>query len=103
MGIKDEFHQKNILLCIEELCRPTSSSTIDRGSLASDDDTSSCADSAIELGNTGVKHDLVPQSFSVLEKCDKCNKYLRGLLHQGFLCQGNINLHYFVKFSTLKQ
>ncbi|XP_044016208.1 phosphatidylinositol 3-kinase regulatory subunit alpha isoform X2 [Aphidius gifuensis] len=88
MGIKDEFHQKNILLCIEELCRPTSSSsTIDRGSLASDDDTSSCADSAIGLGNTGVKHDLVPQSFSVLEKCDKCNKYLRGLLHQGFLCQ----------------
>ncbi|CAG5100964.1 Similar to pik3r1-a: Phosphatidylinositol 3-kinase regulatory subunit alpha (Xenopus laevis) [Cotesia congregata] len=56
MGIKDEFHQKNILVCIEELCRPSSLPAL-------------------------------PASAADNKRCDKCHKYLRGLLHQGFLCQ----------------
>ncbi|XP_057324263.1 uncharacterized protein LOC130666941 isoform X2 [Microplitis mediator] len=118
MGIKDEFHQKNILVCIEELCRPSSlpalpgslpdnstnksqltinndntctnnSNTGDHTSLSS----SSSSSSSVALAGTtnnpvnNQKHNLVPHSFSVLERCDKCHKYLRGLLHQGFLCQ----------------
>ncbi|XP_015190692.1 PREDICTED: phosphatidylinositol 3-kinase regulatory subunit alpha-like isoform X2 [Polistes dominula] len=36
---------------------------------------------------TNDSHNLVLHSFSILQKCDKCSKYLRGLLHQGFLCR----------------
>lgn len=95
MGIKDEFHQNSILSCIKELCQssPTSSSAIDDTTLMDNETSPSHGDTtATALNNTGIQHTLVPHSFSVLEKCDKCNKYLRGLLHQGFLCQGNIFL-----------
>nr|CAD7401919.1 unnamed protein product [Timema cristinae] len=73
MGIKDEFHQKAILVCIDELCRP-----IEHGKAIYNDVDESYKDS---------NHRLLEHSFSSLERCDKCNKYLRGLLHQGFLCQ----------------
>ncbi|XP_058794763.1 phosphatidylinositol 3-kinase regulatory subunit alpha-like isoform X2 [Phymastichus coffea] len=74
MGIKDEFHQKNILVCIEELCTPSPPPSSESSASQSEQQQQK-------------KHKLVPHSFSVLEKCDKCHKYLRGLLHQGFLCQ----------------
>ncbi|KAK7868735.1 hypothetical protein R5R35_002537 [Gryllus longicercus] len=72
MGIKDEFHQKAILVCIDELCRP------------SPEPDNSCVEE--DVGEKSP-HRLLEHSFSNLERCDKCNKYLRGLLHQGFLCQ----------------
>ncbi|XP_043281420.1 phosphatidylinositol 3-kinase regulatory subunit alpha isoform X2 [Venturia canescens] len=130
MGIKDEFHQKNILVCIEELCHPsTSSSTSTSPTLPGSDasivksfssviggeitnlptgssgalgggSTSTVSAAAAILANSSSNntapplpppvlnsHNLVAHSFSVLERCDKCHKYLRGLLHQGFLCQ----------------
>ena len=130
MGIKDEFHQKNILVCIEELCQPPSSPTLpgtDGTSIKSSSTvstlsgnevsvsssvgcvsststsgTSSCTGSSNAVstpGNTPTtanSHNLVPHSFSVLERCDKCHKYLRGLLHQGFLCQGTHILSWFL-------
>ncbi|XP_014482039.1 PREDICTED: phosphatidylinositol 3-kinase regulatory subunit alpha isoform X2 [Dinoponera quadriceps] len=75
MGIKDEFHQRSILVCIEELCQPTE-----------DTDTTTTSDCSLSYPGSNA-HNLVPHSFSVLEKCGKCHKYIRGLFHQGFLCQ----------------
>lgn len=101
MGIKDEFHQRNILVCIEELRQPSPSppvatETTSQPTLGTAMPTSGVAvESGCSLGvnypsNNVVNnaHNLMPHSFSVLEKCGKCHKYLRGLLHQGFLCQG---------------
>ncbi|KAK0168573.1 hypothetical protein PV327_002358 [Microctonus hyperodae] len=98
MGIKDEFHQKNILVCIEELCRPPASSpsmvgteiTTKLPQLTNNEVqvVTGDPDVVVPAQNNAVnQHNLVPHSFSVLERCDKCHKYLRGLLHQGFLCQ----------------
>ncbi|XP_011262864.2 uncharacterized protein LOC105255336 isoform X1 [Camponotus floridanus] len=98
MGIKDEFHQRSILVCIEELCQSsppppvateTASSpvtTIPTSGVAAE---SGCSLGVNYSGNNVVNkaHKLTQHSFSILEKCGKCHKYLRGLLHQGFLCQ----------------
>ncbi|XP_065166487.1 phosphatidylinositol 3-kinase regulatory subunit gamma isoform X3 [Atheta coriaria] len=73
MGIKEEFHQKTILNCVNELLY---TKTEDGEHLH---DVSPCD----ELD----AHNMLQQSFSSLEKCTKCNKYLRGLLHQGVSCQ----------------
>ena len=81
MGIKDEFHQKTILVCIDELCRPISDVSSETG-LSEDLTDTGAATAGAE------SHRLIQQSFSKLERCDKCNKYLRGLIHQGFQCQG---------------
>ncbi|XP_034172731.1 phosphatidylinositol 3-kinase regulatory subunit alpha isoform X3 [Osmia lignaria lignaria] len=94
MGIKDEFHQRTILACIEELCQssasPSSISLPQFAAIATPSTSSMVTDSisSVASGSSTCNnaHTLMPQSFSVLEKCDKCHKYLRGLLHQGFLC-----------------
>ncbi|XP_029034074.2 phosphatidylinositol 3-kinase regulatory subunit alpha isoform X3 [Osmia bicornis bicornis] len=94
MGIKDEFHQRTILACIEELCQssasPSSISLPQFAAIATPSTSSMVTDSisSVASGSSTCNnaHTLMSQSFSVLEKCDKCHKYLRGLLHQGFLC-----------------
>ncbi|XP_055607504.1 uncharacterized protein LOC129755167 isoform X2 [Uranotaenia lowii] len=86
MGIKNEFHQQTILVSINDL-------------LVS-------AEKPIQTGEDGVvggggelilekhSHELVDHSFSKLVKCDKCQQYLRGLIHQGLLCkQCNLIVH----------
>ncbi|XP_066258839.1 phosphatidylinositol 3-kinase regulatory subunit alpha isoform X2 [Euwallacea similis] len=75
MGIKDEFHQKAILTCIDELLNKNEDKKSDLGDIG---------ESPI---SNGYPHNLIQHSFNSLERCDKCNKYLRGLLHQGFICQ----------------
>ncbi|XP_012277120.1 phosphatidylinositol 3-kinase regulatory subunit alpha [Orussus abietinus] len=88
MGIRDEFHQDNILECIKELCQPSTSPPPLSGAEASLGAVGLPSPSALAPANApNNPHNLVPHSFSVLERCDKCHKYLRGLLHQGFLCQ----------------
>lgn len=79
MGIKDEFHQKAILICVSELCNLQQ-----QGGATEEDKATN------EFYNYPDKyqHNLTEHSFSTLERCEKCNKYLRGLLHQGFICQG---------------
>ncbi|XP_022189203.2 phosphatidylinositol 3-kinase regulatory subunit alpha isoform X2 [Nilaparvata lugens] len=72
MGIKDEFHLKAILVCIDELCR--------KGSDMQNE-------SSMENSAAASDHYLRKHSFSTLERCDKCHKYLRGLSHQGYICQ----------------
>lgn len=69
MGIKDEFHQKLILDCIEELVKSQATLTEEQ-----------CRD------ETGPSHCLVQHTFSTLEKCKKCGKFSRGILHHGFMC-----------------
>ncbi|XP_046745442.1 uncharacterized protein LOC124410830 isoform X2 [Diprion similis] len=92
MGIKDEFHQKNILLCIEELCHSvpqnsTPTANIQQTTPGETAQNTPGSTSPSTITQSGIRHSLVPRSFSVLERCVKCNKYLRGLLHQGFFCQ----------------
>nr|AKK23736.1 phosphatidylinositol-3-kinase p85 alpha [Nilaparvata lugens] len=72
MGIKDEFHLKAILVCIDELCRKGSDMQNESG---------------MENSAAASDHYLRKHSFSTLERCDKCHKYLRGLSHQGNICQ----------------
>ncbi|XP_054715372.1 phosphatidylinositol 3-kinase regulatory subunit alpha-like [Uloborus diversus] len=81
MGIKDEFHQRAILVCVDDLCQRnnlnrTSNETRNqmRGSYK---------DESSPTGN----HQLLEQSFSCVLKCDKCHNYLHGLIHQGVVCQ----------------
>ncbi|XP_057661841.1 phosphatidylinositol 3-kinase regulatory subunit alpha isoform X1 [Diorhabda carinulata] len=76
MGIKDEFHQKALLSCIDELLNKPDNTTPLRNEIEETVST-----------DTTYTHNLKQRSFSSLERCDKCNKYLRGLLHQGFICQ----------------
>lgn len=76
MGIKDEFHQAAMLAAIAELLNKIE----DRQT-----DLSDAPESNI-VPAQGFPHSLLQHSFSSLKKCDKCNKYLRGLFHQGFIC-----------------
>ncbi|KAB7506722.1 Phosphatidylinositol 3-kinase regulatory subunit alpha [Armadillidium nasatum] len=81
MGIKDEFHQQAILLCINELHN--------KGATAQLAENLSKSEYS-EVHN----HKLVERSFSTLKVCDKCGGYLRGLYHQGKICENcNIVLH----------
>nr|CAH7740139.1 unnamed protein product [Callosobruchus chinensis] len=77
MGIKDEFHQKAILTCIDELLKKPEDKPF----------TNNEEESGETGGATKYPHNLTQHSFSSLERCDKCNKYLRGIIHQGFICQ----------------
>ncbi|XP_017772624.1 PREDICTED: phosphatidylinositol 3-kinase regulatory subunit alpha isoform X2 [Nicrophorus vespilloides] len=70
MGVKDEFHQKAILHSINELISSENSNMSNDQCNYKDE----------------YAHKLIQQSFSTLQKCSKCNKYLRGILHQGFVC-----------------
>lgn len=86
MGVKDEFHQRAILVCVEELQSRSIPSPI-----SSDDN--SC--------DTANSHNMRLYSFSELQRCDKCHKFLRGLQHQGLICQGKNLSNY--KYALLKQ
>uniref|UniRef100_T1J1N3 Phosphatidylinositol 3-kinase regulatory subunit alpha n=1 Tax=Strigamia maritima TaxID=126957 RepID=T1J1N3_STRMM len=77
MGIKDEFQQKALLACIDELCQRNCDGT--SSVQVPEDSEVACTPAS--------QHSLLEQSFSDLEYCDKCRNYLRGLTHQGFLCQ----------------
>ncbi|CAH0562412.1 unnamed protein product [Brassicogethes aeneus] len=77
MGIKDEFHQKALLSCIDELIKKPDNNKMSNEQMGSDSDNNF----------DQYAHKLTQHSFSKMETCDKCNKYLRGLLHQGFICQ----------------
>lgn len=80
MGIKDEFQQKAILVCIDELCQRCYEDGSGDAPVATVPEDS-------EASTPASHHSLLEHSFSTLERCDKCNKFLRGLMHQGFICQ----------------
>lgn len=98
MGIKNEFHQQTILASIKDLLASAEKPIQSGGTLRT-----TSGGGGIVLGITGEEgdnladkhsHDLVDHSFSKLVKCDKCQQYLRGLIHQGLLCkQCNLIVH----------
>ncbi|KAG8197034.1 hypothetical protein JTE90_004303 [Oedothorax gibbosus] len=80
MGVKDEFHQKAILVCVDDLCQRNN---LNR-SLHETKANSSLRESSSPTSNN---HQLLEQSFSCVLQCDKCQNYLHGLIHQGVVCQ----------------
>lgn len=110
MGIKNEFHQQTILASIKDLLtsaeKPIQSGVTVRTTsggpgvvfgLSGLEETGSgttTGDVATTADSQHSQHDLVDHSFSKLVKCDKCQQYLRGLIHQGLLCkQCNLIVH----------
>lgn len=97
MGIKNEFHQQTILTSIKDLLASAEKPIQSGGTLR----TISAGGTRGEEGNDATApssdkhlHNLVGHSFSKLVKCDKCQQYLRGLIHQGLLCnQCNLIVH----------
>lgn len=75
MGIKDEFHQKAILVCIAQLQNECGDSLCIVDSPSGD-----CTTPASH-------HNLRNHSFHDLHRCDKCGLFLRGFIHQGQFCQ----------------
>ena len=86
MGVKDEFHQKAILVCIDELCQRSTSKESELLVVTASND----GDPSSHTGLT-PPHRMVESSFQSLERCDKCHKFLRGLLHQGLICHCKFN------------
>ncbi|XP_065581733.1 phosphatidylinositol 3-kinase regulatory subunit alpha-like isoform X2 [Artemia franciscana] len=73
LGIRDEFVQRSILACVDELC--------DR---AKKEKSEEVPDTLLVPAS---QHRLQETTFDELTRCDKCHKFLRGLLHQGLICQ----------------
>lgn len=72
MGIKDEFHQSAILLCIEEL------KTLENNKLDKPQESTS---------KSSNNHMLLPDVN--LKRCEKCEKFLRSIPNQReYLFQG---------------
>ncbi|XP_065082145.1 phosphatidylinositol 3-kinase regulatory subunit alpha isoform X2 [Ochlerotatus camptorhynchus] len=97
MGIKNEFHQQTILASIKDLLtsaeKPIQSGGTNRTTSGGIVLKMAGEDSDAPLGSKH-SHDLVDHSFLKLVKCDKCQQYLRGLIHQGLLCkQCNLIVH----------
>jgi hypothetical protein len=65
MGITEEFHQKALLICLDELLHS----------------------SQLTHGDVNGASTIQEHTFTILKRCDKCNKFLREVLHQQFLCQ----------------
>lgn len=78
MGIIDEFHQKAILVCVDELCQRNGNGLSDVLAFAAEGN---------EVATPASHHELMEHSFTDLKRCDRCNQYLRGIIHQGFLCR----------------
>jgi hypothetical protein len=71
MGITEEFYQKTILVCLDELIHS----------------------SQVTVKDTGDANIVQELTFSILKRCDKCNKYLKEIVHQQFFCQGMCTLY----------
>ncbi|GFN87133.1 phosphatidylinositol 3-kinase regulatory subunit alpha [Plakobranchus ocellatus] len=82
MGIKDDFHQKSILVCIDELCgqntdvQPYASSLPQPGH---------CIEMEAAAGDS--EHRFTEYNFSSMQRCHVCDKFLFGLVRQGLQCR----------------
>lgn len=77
MGIKDEFHQKAILVCIDQL----------QNEFRDGESKASSGIGGADCSTPASHHNLRNHSFYDLHRCDKCGLYLRGFIHQGQFCQ----------------
>ncbi|XP_013784039.1 beta-chimaerin-like [Limulus polyphemus] len=73
MGVQDEFHQKAILVCIDELCRA-------KEELRSMDDFQNFA-------NVFCSENYVSPQVAHQDKCDKCHVCLKGVVRDELKCQ----------------
>lgn len=84
MGIKDEFHQKSLLVCIDELCGRNPDSQPYASSLPT-------AGQCLEMEAAGCsgdsEHRFAEYNFSSLQRCHLCDKFLYGLVRQGLQCR----------------
>lgn len=85
MGIKDDFHQKSILVCVDQLCgrdpdsQPYAYSLPPKGH---------CVDlNDMEAAAGDSEHRFSEYNFSSLQRCHLCDKLLYGLVHQGLQCR----------------
>ncbi|CAG5120823.1 unnamed protein product, partial [Candidula unifasciata] len=82
MGIKDDFHEKSILVCIDELCgqqtdiQPYASSLPPPGQ---------CVKMEAAAGDS--EHRFAEYNFSSMQRCHVCDKFLYGLVRQGLQCR----------------
>ncbi|CAM1320694.1 PIK3R3 (predicted) [Pycnogonum litorale] len=79
MGIKTEFHTNAIMVCVDELC---SRLKLIEEDVCNDVNNISFQDKS----HTSCEHKFREHSFNSLQKCNKCNQYLRGLIRQGKVC-----------------
>lgn len=79
MGIKDEFHQKSILVCIDQLQNGCHESILPGDKVS--------GIGGVECSTPASHHNLRNHSFHDLHRCDKCGLHLRGFIHQGQFCQ----------------
>ncbi|BFY99582.1 hypothetical protein BsWGS_02622 [Bradybaena similaris] len=82
MGIKDDFHEKSILVCIDELCgqqtdiQPYATSLPPPGH---------CIKMEAAAGDS--EHRFAEYNFSSMQRCHVCDKFLYGLVRQGLQCR----------------
>ncbi|XP_071543394.1 phosphatidylinositol 3-kinase regulatory subunit alpha isoform X4 [Panulirus ornatus] len=81
MGIKDEFHQKAILVCVDQLQNEC------RDGVCVGESSPSTGIGGVDCNTPASHHNLRNHSFHDLHRCDKCGLYLRGFIHQGHFCQ----------------
>ncbi|XP_071952094.1 phosphatidylinositol 3-kinase regulatory subunit alpha-like [Antedon mediterranea] len=75
MGIGDEFHRNCLLITRDELAKGTSLKKQVTSHSAS-----------VDVHHTAVEHTLREHTFSTMEWCDKCHKFMFGLIRQGLQC-----------------
>ncbi|XP_078319578.1 phosphatidylinositol 3-kinase regulatory subunit alpha-like isoform X2 [Crassostrea virginica] len=89
LGIKDEFHQSALLVCFDELCgrdsdeQPYATSLPPPGTQCLDMEASGCGGGA----GASEQHRLSEYSFSSMQRCHLCDKFLYGLMRQGLQCR----------------
>ncbi|CAG7822596.1 unnamed protein product [Allacma fusca] len=95
-GIQDAFQQQALLSCVDELRQQDKqgqmqgSSPLERygngirdTKVVGDHDTKRFPDSLLTVND----HNFSQITFSSIQRCDSCQRCLRGLYHQGLLCQ----------------
>lgn len=104
MGIKDEFHQKSILVCIDQLQNKCRDGLLVCGG---DKGTAGAGGTGgvggADCSTPASHHNLRNYSFHDLHCCDKCGHYLRGFIQQGQFCQGRkgfpLNYNAMIRFN----
>ncbi|XP_055885499.1 phosphatidylinositol 3-kinase regulatory subunit alpha-like isoform X4 [Biomphalaria glabrata] len=81
MGIKDDFHQKSILVCIDELCGQQPENQLYSSSLPP---PGHCPNMEAAAGD---EHRFAEYNFSSMQRCHVCDKFLYGLVRQGLQCR----------------
>jgi len=82
MGIRDDFHQNSILVCVDELCGQNSNNkNLPPPGL--------CLDGIKMEASAGVdsEHRFSEYNFSSMQRCHVCDKFLYGLVRQGLQCR----------------